>query len=536
MLDRKIKYQDVFRHNCNLMITEKIVVVRNIVCEPLFGDYLRFYYPSAGVQYMDVNSFIVENIDIKSMAVMFLSLANLAPALYGQGYVMETDIVCEMKETVKKMLHVLTDKLSEMRLAVLFLFEYDLSEPFVIGINLWNEIVREMNGHLYECAGRHGNIKIIDINRLIAYYGNEKMTDQRLEWQMGMKYTQLAWNVFSYQVCKCLDKMSLEFKKCLILDCDGVLWDGVLSDDGYEHLKINLSFQREILRLYSEGILICLCSKNNEEDVMQALNAHPDMMIKAEQISGVRINWENKANNILSLARELNIGTDSMVFIDDNRCETELVTTFIPDITVICFEGVKPYEYAEKLRSCGCFEICRVTDTGRNRGRWYCQQKHRKEYLEGAVDEVSFMASLETVTRIYEATEPMDIVRIAEMSQRTNQFNLSGRKYSEDELLKLIGSYNYSIYVLSASDRFGDLGIVAAAVVRFGDRTTVIEGFYLSCRAFSRGFEQKLVEHIKTEAADRGYSMIFGVYRETSKNKAYCNFYVDCGIGGFEDG
>lgn len=536
MLDKTIKYQDVLRQNQNREMTDKIIVVRNIVCEPLFGDYLGFYYPSAEVSYMDVNTFIANEVDIKSMAVMFLSLADFVPLLYGQVYTLESDRIDEMKEALKNTLRTLADKLSGMRSAAMFLFTYDLSEPVVHGIHLWNEIVREMNGYLYECAGRYGRIKIIDTNRYITYYGSENMTDQRWEWKMGMRYTQLAWNVFSYHVCKCLKEWLQEYRKCIILDCDGVLWNGVLADDGYEHLKMNSDFQREILRLQSMGVLICLCSKNREEDVMRIIRQHPDMLIKPEQISGYRINWENKADNILSLARELNIGTDSMVFIDDSRRETGLVSAFIPDIAVICFENVKPYEYAEKLRDCGYFELYNVTDTGRKRGYWYQQQMQRKAYMEKAVNVGAYMDSLETVIHIYEALEPMDIARIAEISQRTNQFNLSGNKYSEDELFGRINADNYGIYALSASDRFGNLGIVAAAVVRYDGRSAVIEGFYLSCRAFSRGFEQELAEHIKAKAAGRGCDSVLGVYKETTKNAAYRNFYTECRIGRIEDG
>ena len=533
MLDRMIKYQDVLRQNKNREMTDKIIVIRNIVCEPLFGDYLGFYYPSADVSYMDVNLFITSVADTKSMAVVFLSLADLAPVLYGQVYTMEADMIDKTKESLKNTLRILAGKLSGMRLAAMFLFAYDLSEPVAHGINLWNEIVREMNGYLYEYVGRHRKIRIIDTNRYITYYGSENMIDRR--WKIGMRYTQLAWNVFSYHVCKCLKEWPQECKKCLILDCDGVLWSGVLADDGYEHLKMNYDFQREVLRLQSMGILVCLCSKNREEDVMQTISQHPEMLIRPEQISGYRINWENKADNILSLAGELNIGTDSMVFIDDSIYETELVSAFIPDIAVICFDSVKPYEYTEKLQACGYFELYNVTDTGRNRGYWYRQQMQRKAYMERAVDVEAYMASLETVIHIEDA-EPMDIARIAEISQRTNQFNLSGRKYSEDELLGYINTENYDIYVLSASDRFGNLGIVAAAVVRFDGRRAVIEGFYLSCRAFSRGFEQELAEYIKAKAAGRGCDSVLGMYRETSKNAAYRNFYTECGIGRIEDG
>ena len=504
-------------------------IVRNTVAEPVFGNYLQYFLPEFEPVYFDVPDFLAER--SIAPAVVLLYLPTLAPRLFDELYTLSDDERRAMTADVKSLLDRLFARLSD---AVVFTFELDFSEESVIGEPSWNGIVRELNRHLYSLAAAR-QVRIADINRLIADSGCASMLSRRTEFSLGMRYTREAFGAFACEAAQLL--LPNPAKKCLILDCDGVLWGGILSEDGAEHIELAQTgrgrayrlFQRELLRLRAEGILLCLCSKNDEADVLRVMAEHPDMLLRPGHITAHRIGWGDKAASIRALADELNLSLDSFVFVDDSRFETEAVSAMLPDVSVVCLDGVMPYDFTDTLRRTGWFYKCALTDDDRMRAESYRQEKQRGDALAAAVSCGDFLASLETRVVIGTANDPMTLARAAELSQRTNQFNLSARRFTEDELQRIADRPDGRVYTLHASDRFGTLGTVAAAVVLDRGGMAVIEGFYLSCRAFARGFENRLLERIREDAELRGLCVI-DVYRKTEKNHRFARFYPDAGI------
>ena len=313
-------------------------------------------------------------------------------------------------------------------------------------------------------------------------------------------------------------------KKVLILDCDNVLWDSI---SGEEEITLNaeiVRFQTELIRLYERGVLLCLCSKNERRNVEAAFNM-PTMLLKWEHIACAEINLADKARNIRKIAGELNLSTDSFVFVDDSDYELGLVGTLIAGIDTIKADHADA-RFIDTVRS--FFDGTQHQDM--NRTKLYKEQKERqKEQLRFETVE-EYNSSLETRYTCGFAT-PHHVDRIAELSQRTNQFNLSCSRYTADEVTRMMDSGDCSMLTLSVTDKYGDMGVVGAAAIRSAGAYAVIEGFMLSCRVFGRGFEFVLLEKIKDMAFGKE---LRGVYAPSEKNKRYAGFYSENGVRLYE--
>ena len=304
-------------------------------------------------------------------------------------------------------------------------------------------------------------------------------------------------------------------KKCLILDCDNVLWQGAAGEEPTSIQPENALLQQKLLELYRQGFLLCLCSRNDQRFIWEAF-AQPGMILTPNQIAAFRINRQNKAKNIQELAAELNLTTDSFVFIDDSDYELGLIRSMLPD--VLCLKVNDP-QVIPTLST--LFSSSPSADI--NRTQLYKEQKEREKskYRYQTVEE--YNRSLHTIYQCGPAT-PDQLPRLAELSQRTHQFNLANTHYTVDELARLLQKPEYLLFSLSVSDIYGDMGIVGMAVLH-GD---ILEGFMLSCRVFDRDFEQILLNAIKDHANNR--EALTGIYRQTDKNARYQDFYQKNGV------
>ncbi len=311
------------------------------------------------------------------------------------------------------------------------------------------------------------------------------------------------------------------FKKVLICDCDNVLWHGISGEEEIYTDDLIDKFQETVIDLYNHGVLICLCSKNEPENIETAFDSL-EMPLKKNHILVSKINLTDKATNIKEIALELNISADSFVFVDDSVYELDLVSSIIPEITTIradysdggCIERIKSY-----------FESNTIDI---NRTQQYREQKEREKEKQLYSTAEEFNASLKTEVTCGLAL-PSQVSRISELSQRTNQFNLSNARYSESEITLFISDENYSVYALSASDKYGDMGIVGAAIIHKSDKPVIIS-FFLSCRVFGRGFEELLINKIKSDFPNS----LNGIYKKTVKNKRFETFYSENGVELYE--
>lgn len=310
-------------------------------------------------------------------------------------------------------------------------------------------------------------------------------------------------------------------KKVLICDCDNVLWHGI---SGEEEIYIDCltdKFQRMVLDLYNHGVIICLCSKNEPENIEAAFDSL-EMPLKKNYILFSKINFTDKATNIKEIALELNLSTDSFVFVDDSMYELDLVSSIIPNIQTV-LANYPNYNFIENIKK--CFNL---SSTDINRTQQYREQKEREKDKQRYSSAEEFNNSLKTIVKC-EIASPVQAARISELSLRTNQFNLSGARYTENEVKHFMEDKRYCVYVLSASDKYGDMGLIGAAIVQ-KQKSPIIISFFISCRVFGRNFENIILDKIKKDFD----VMLHGIYKRTEKNKRFEDFYSENGVEIYE--
>ena len=334
------------------------------------------------------------------------------------------------------------------------------------------------------------------------------------------------------------EELALVRKKCLVLDLDNTLWGGVLGEDGVDGIKLGGDYpgkaytywQRAIMQLAANGVILAVCSKNNETDVQELWEKNPHMVLRREHFSALRINWLDKATNLRELADELNIGLDSMVFVDDNPAERELIRQMLPQVTVPDFPE-KPYQLMPFFKSLveNYFRIYAVTEEDRRKTEQYRANALRNAEQARFSDMESYLYSLDLQLDIMPADEH-NLPRIAQMTQKTNQFNLTTRRYGESEVQKCLDE-GWRVYCMSVKDRFGDNGITGTIFLKqLDDVTMSIDTLLLSCRILGKGIEEAFVKTVFNLLRLDGYRRLVAEYLPTARNGQTADFYDRMGM------
>lgn len=396
----------------------------------------------------------------------------------------------------------------------------------------------DINVKLQELVQQQGNVYLIDVDRIQTVLGYENYLDRRY-WHIGKApYTRAAAMEIAREYMKALRALKGRAKKCLVLDCDNTLWGGIVSEDGPDNIQIGktypgsafLEFQKSILNLFHRGVMLTVCSKNNPKDVMDVLENHPDMVLRKENFVSIKVNWNDKPSNIIEISKELNIGLDSIVFIDDSEFEINSVKQIVPDVLSIHLQG-DPVLYADFLNSCGLFDTLTVSEEDRKRNQMYLSEESRKRAASSMQNMTleEYYRYLEMEVEIKKA-DSYSVPRIAQLSQRTNQFNLTTKRYSEADILYFVNSETHSVRYIKVWDRFGDSGIVGAAILNYKGEDCYIDTFLLSCRVIGRGVEDVLLKACETLALKKGCSRIIGLYIPSQKNMITSQFYEQHGF------
>jgi FkbH-like protein len=313
--------------------------------------------------------------------------------------------------------------------------------------------------------------------------------------------------------------------KVLALDLDGTVWDGVI---GEGEIKPNISLQQEVLKLHERGVILALASKNNETDVLSVFD-DLDMPLKLKHITTHRINWLDKASNLCEMAKELNVSVDSLVFLDNSRAERQAVRMQSPEVTVMPVVNYGAMDsYAKALRNSLYFESDSLTDEDVNRNQYYTDQHKRKE-ARRAMSLEDFYRYLEQEVEIRPVTVD-SIPRVAQLTQKTNQFNLTTKRYTEREIIEMDTDEHWRIYTLRVKDKFGDNGITGVAILHFHDSGCEVDTFLLSCRIIGRTVETAFLRWLAIEAELYGALWFSGRYIPTKKNVLVKDFYQQHGF------
>jgi FkbH-like protein len=325
--------------------------------------------------------------------------------------------------------------------------------------------------------------------------------------------------------------------KCIVVDADNTLWGGIIGEDGPTGIKLGpdhpgsayLAFQRRLLAMQQRGFLLALCSKNNPQDVAEVLAEHPHQVLRAEHFAAMRVNWASKAENLRELAKELNLGVDSFVFVDDSAHECHAVRQQVPEVTVVQVPA-DPVQIPYCLDAVARLEILSLTGEDRDRTQMYTQDRLRRSTADSYSNFDDYLASLNMVMRVGVDAEA-HVARIAQLTQKTNQFNLTTRRYTEAEVLEFMRDPDALVAHFSLEDIFGDSGLVGVAIVR---RVTSSEAAWdtllMSCRVIGRRAEQAFVRTVVNRLAERGVGRIVSTYVPTAKNEMVRNFWPTVGF------
>ncbi len=397
--------------------------------------------------------------------------------------------------------------------------------------------VAELNEALRESLKSSGNSYLVDLNLCRLRVGDKNFYDPRY-WHIGRApFSREALREISEEDFKFIRPLKGKNKKCLVLDCDNTLWGGIIGEDGLSGIKLGKTypgsayyeFQQEVLNLYHRGVILALCSRNDEQNVREVFRKHPDMVLKEEHIAAAQIEWQDKATGLRRIARDLNIGLDSMVFMDDSEFEIDLVREVLPEVTVIHLPADRAVENRDILAACGLFDSLSLSEEDKKRGAMYKAEARRKKLRTQAADLMHYLESLEMVLTVRSADE-FTIPRIAQLTQRTNQFNLTTRRYSEDEIKTLSDSDCAEVFCLKLNDRFGDSGIVGVGILKYESEKALIDEFLLSCRILGRGVEDAFLVQTLKIAGNKGCSTVIGEYLPTDRNDQVKDFYLKHGF------
>lgn len=392
-------------------------------------------------------------------------------------------------------------------------------------------LIENINQRLRAIASEVPGVYILDYDGLVSWAGRTKWHDERkwLMMRMPIAADQIAalaqeWLRFLHPLCGRIGKV-------LVTDLDNTLWGGVIGEDGMDGIKLNKEYpgaayrsvQRTLLDLSNRGILLAVASKNNEADALQAINEHPEMLLRSTTFAALQIHWNSKAESLRAIAEELNVGLDSLVFLDDNPVEREQVRTALPEVTVIELSS-DCMTFAKSIRACPMFERLSSSEEDKKRGVYYAEQRERKELEKNVTSVEDYYYSLNQRVELAPVSNAT-LNRVADLIKKTNQFNLTTRRHSEPDVAKLAADPDWDVYLTRVSDRFGDNGIVGVCITHRSGEICEIDTLLLSCRVIGRTVETSILHFLSEENRAKGVTRLEGWFLPTAKNKPAENFY-----------
>ncbi|HOO32409.1 MAG TPA: HAD-IIIC family phosphatase [Thermotogota bacterium] len=390
----------------------------------------------------------------------------------------------------------------------------------------WMEFLISLND-------KYDNCYVFPLREMITELGSDEFYSDKLWYLGGVKYSIKAQNLLVNEIRLLMKALNKKRKKCLVLDLDNTLWGGVIGEDGVDGIELAefkegaryKDFQKRLKELREMGILLAVCSKNNPDDAMEVIRKHPHMVLREEDFVSFRINWEPKPKNVAEIAAELNIGIDSLVFIDDNPVEREAVRENLPEVTVPEFpkDTANLESFTHELYR-QYFYTLENTFEDRDKTKMYRDNARRSTEQASATDLESFFRGLKTEIIIWKL-QPADIRRAAELTQKTNQFNLTTKRYTEKDIEAFSRSEDYVVYIASVSDKYGDNGKVSLVIVKKDGRTAEIDSFIMSCRVMGRYIEDQILDFIEVDLKSCGVEQLNAQYIQTKKNMPVMKFY-----------
>jgi len=373
-------------------------------------------------------------------------------------------------------------------------------------------------------------VRILDLHGLMLSLGTKHAHDSRKWLLYRQPYTETFWQEIGRLLGRILAAEKISPKKCIALDLDNTLWGGIIGEDGLQGIQLGddfpgkayRDFQQTLVCLKKKGVLLAVASKNNPEDVYEVFDKHDAMILSRKDFAALEIHWDSKVESIRRVAKKLNIGLDSIIFVDDSAKEIGEISERLPDVTCV----VVPEELAELsdlFAETDFFDFAEITDEDRRRTEMMAADSARLEIQE-AMSEEEFRKSLNLKIEVF-AAQKQHLARVTQLINKTNQFNLTTVRRTQDEVEELVGSQDALVLGMDIKDKYGDYGLVGVTILKKKAKSCVIDTLLMSCRVLGRGAEDTLIAKLAEAAKSLGCDEIRGRYIATSKNAMVKDFY-----------
>ena len=522
----------------------EIAVLSNITV-PIFSEVLELKLREKGI-YAKVTVGNYDAIIQDSMrfsnfkaVLVFWEASNLIEGLQHKCFSMPSEQIDALEARVEGEIELMLNNLKNIPLVLVNRFSSKIFCTDVLDEDPLTILCRRLNERLVSKV--HSNQIIVDLDKVLVKVGHAAAVDLRQYQSSKALYSIEFFRVYAEAVMPAFMAVNGRAKKILILDCDNTLWGGILGEDGFNSIEMSDSsikgnsfhqVQTILKGFRRNGVLLALCSKNNQTDVEHVLNHHPHMILKNKDFVAKKINWKDKATNLRELASELNIGLDSFVFVDDSSFEIGLIEKELPE--VLCIQVPKNIsEYPSVIKNIRkeFFNISRTPEDVL-KTEMYQQEHIRKEHSNQFKSLDDYLASLELKIKT-NWNSKIPIPRAAQLTQKTNQFNLTTNRYTEADIDRMINDKSYRIATFNVEDNYGDYGVTGLIIIQISKNsptTCIVDNFLMSCRIIGRNIEYFIFNELVKVLKANGIEKIIANYKATAKNSQVSKFYDELGF------
>lgn len=498
-----------------------------------YNQYNQEILDSASNLYDFKPNIVILDLDTRTVAgENYFQLDSDGQSMHGKAWI---------KSTLSTILG-LVQKIQENSKASILLHNFEVPTYSPLGIidnkqsYSFRQLVQELNSELRDVLRNDPRTFLFDFERFASKIGKDNLIDYKMFYLGDFRINPKVIPDLCGEYVPYIRALLSMTKKCLVLDLDGVLWGGVIGEDGLSGIKLGptpegqpfLDLQKYILSLYNRGVILAINSANNVDDAMEVFRKHPYMMLKEDHFAAMQINWQDKVSNLKAIAEQVEIGIDSLVFVDDNHVNREVVKQALPEVLTIDLPS-DPSLYPKTIMDMHVFDSLQLTSEDKVRGKMYAEQRKRQEFQRAAGDINEYLKVLQTVVTIEKASK-FNIPRISQLTQKTNQFNVTTRRYMEDDITKMAGSDNFLVVSVKVEDKFGDSGLTGLAIIEKDPQRWRIDSFLLSCRVLGRNVEDTLLAYIIEQAAQEGARVLVGEFIPTKKNAPAKDFFAKHGF------
>ena len=550
----KITYGDILRENKKLAASlggdsYEIKIIQNIMT-PTINAILEY-----GLRSQDINAQVTsgdyDNLVQDSQAcegakavIVFWELCNVVDGGQYRINLMESNELEDLAQKIEAEIDLVLANLENTSLVLFNRFTAMAFTHYFLRPTEMDLLANRLNSYLQTQAGP--NLVLVDLEKIFAALSVEKSIDFRGYYSSKLLYTTDFFRSYAEFTRPVILAAMGRSKKALFLDCDNTLWKGVLGEEGFDGIKMSGKYGGEgapfeevqglAISLAKRGIILGLCSKNNHDDVNRVLADHPDMLLRDEHLVIKAVNWENKATNLSNSVDNLNIGMDSIVFLDDSPFEANFVREALPQVTVL--EVPDPaYKYpAEFRRNMDLFYTLSEAAEDAKKIEMYKSQAARNEARRSFVSIDDFLEALGLEMVVYK-DDPSQTGRISQMTQKTNQFNLTTKRYTEGDISRFFKDSNCMVYSFSVADKFGEYGITGLCILNIDGASAHIDTFLMSCRVIGRNLEIAFFDTIVNELKKSEVIQLEAAYFRTPKNGQVADLWDRIGfdrVGGDE--